>query len=468
MNNGLRHYTDRLTAACRSPLSAWTGLAGAVLVAVSAALPRELNAISIVFLCSLSGVVVAAVGAGDGSRGMRESSLSVRLAGASLRDWPNPALPIDLATRVASETLAGLTVIMLFQAGLSMAVSALTGWDVIQAVRFQGMVDFMALPAAAAWLLPAGARALQVLRGVATSAIGGVAVWASVTSGSPFTALLVAMALAVALFATSDAAARVEFKPRRRVGRTSYSSLARRSRTPLEQLWHDAVLGPIERNGRTLYTSACLVVAAFLLGPIKGVPPIVGQGLTALAAFLTGNALMMRPLGLTSVGAPTRLGGQALVGGGSWAGQMVLPLRREWVTRAFYGHGLVTGMVFIGLGQISYGLTGMPLFGIGVPSDKGIGWLPFVLIVPSFAGSLVSWAVGNRRLLALSLTAAALTLPAYGVGLIVRPAIGVGEPAIWFAGVAALPLALIGGGPPLKYLFPRRAAGKRRPCPPPR
>ena len=64
--------------------------------------------------------------------------------------------------------------------------------------------------------------------------------------------------------------------------------------------------------------------------------------------------------------------------------------------RAFYAHGLVTGMVFVGLGQISFGLTGMPLFGIGVPSDKGPG-CHSLLMVPSFAGYLVGWAAGDRR-----------------------------------------------------------------------
>jgi hypothetical protein len=64
----------------------------------------------------------------------------------------------------------------------------------------------------------------------------------------------------------------------------------------------------------------------------------------------------------------------------------------------------------------------------------------------------------------LSLAALALTLPGYGVGvMITHPAVVSAGSGMWLATAIGLALAIVGGVPPLLYLFPRKRASVRRP-----
>ena len=85
-------------------------------------------------------------------------------------------------------------------------------------------------------------------------------------------------------------------------------------------------------------------------------------------------------------------------------------------------------------------------------------------MVPSWAGYLASTAAGNRRLAVLSLVSLVLTPFAYLYGSVFGFfRYGVWEDAFWIGAVIALVFALVGGAPPLIYLFPRKRIASRRP-----
>jgi hypothetical protein len=56
-----------------------------------------------------------------------------------------------------------------------------------------------------------------------------------------------------------------------------------------------------------------------------------------------------------------------------------------------------------------------------------------------------------------------LTVPAWFVGLIIHPAGMSYVSTVWFVGAIWMVPPLLGGVPPLIYLFPRKRASVRRP-----
>lgn len=168
------------------------------------------------------------------------------------------------------------------------------------------------------------------------------------------------------------------------------------------------------------------------------------------------------------LGVRSRLKGQSVLGAYSLPNRTVLPIRREWVMRAFYAHGLMTGTLVIVLGTIGARLTGTSFFSdissLGQSSDDATVWLPWILMVPSWAGFLASTAAGNRRLAVLSLVSLVLTPFAFLYGsvfFLLR--YGVLEDAFRIGAIIALGFALVGGVPSLIFLFPRKKASIRRP-----
>ncbi len=468
MRNGLRHLAIRFAAAWRSPLSILGGLVAALLSAAAVATTADPDSglghldselfVALV-LCQI-GIVAAAIGAGDGGDGRGQSSLSARLVGASPRDWTNPGLPIDRTSRVLAEALAGVLVVMTCQGALLIVGAIAFGREAFALPGLAVVTDVTVLPVAVAWLLPGRVQPLHVLRGVLAAVAGA----AAALTGGPLVALLGSSVLTIALFTTADALSRIERRRPRQIERPARRLLVRRARPPLQALCRDAWFGPIEVGRRGLYLSVALILTAAGLGLTKGVPHRVVQLLTTWAPMMAGIPLVMNPLGLINLSVPSRLGGQGLFRVDAWARQSVLPLRREWVTRALYCHGLAAGGAFVGLCLAGAWLSGMPNFmGAGMGSARPAPWAPYVLMVPSFAGFLASRAAGDHRMRALSLTALVLTIPGYVVGVIVHRAAVSGGSGMWLADAIALGLAMVGGVPPLIYLFPRKAAAVRRP-----
>jgi hypothetical protein len=469
MRNGLRHFTNRFTAAWRSPLSILGGLVAAFLsvgAVVTTADPGSglghVESVSFVALVLFQiGVVASAIGAGAGGDGRGQSSLAARLVGASLRDWTNPALPLGRTARVLAEALAGVLVVVACQSAFFIVATVALGSEAVDLARLAAVADATVLPVSVAWLLPSRVQRLHILRWVLAAAAGAVAA----LTGGPLVALLGSLVLTIVLFTTADALARIERKRPRPTKRPARNPLVRRPRPPLQALCRDAWLGPIEVGRHGLYLSVSLTLAAVALRMIKGVPHGVVQGLMTWAPVMAGMPLVMNPLGLVNLAVPSRLGGQGLFRVDAWAGRSVLPLRPEWVTRALYCHGLAAGGAFVGLCLAGAGLSGMPNFmGAGMGSGRPVLWVPYVLMAPSFAGFLASRAAGDHRMRVLSLAALALTLPGYGVGvMITHPAVVSAGSGMWLATAIGLALAIVGGVPPLLYLFPRKRASVRRP-----
>lgn len=466
MNNGLRHFTNQFVSVWRSWLVILVCSFAAGIFFMSVLMSNEPDFLDwgmFVVLLAQVGWGAALVGAGIVNSTTTDKPAVGLLPGAGLGARPNPTIPIDPVTRVGAEALAGLAVMLAFQVVSLVLAFALTGRDALQMMRISLLGDVAALPMAAAWLLPARSKFAYGLRSAAASLVGGAAVYMSVSMRSPVPVLLVSMGLAVVLFATSDAVARIEGRPRRQAASTPRTALARRWRAPLEQLWHDALVGPFRAERGVLYSAAGAGLAAFLTRFVANVPTLVRQVLVIWATFIPGLLLVMRPLGLASLG-----GGSTLRAGehflGSWfAGGVALPLRREWVARAFYLHGLVTGALAFGLLFLEGRLVGMPMvFDIGARSNDGRGWLPWLLMLPSLGGCLASSAVGRRELKWLSLAALSWTPVVYFIAVGFWPAAAGGPSKIWFAGAIGLVLAMVGGVPPLVYLFPRKAAAVRR------
>jgi hypothetical protein len=190
------------------------------------------------------------------------------------------------------------------------------------------------------------------------------------------------------------------------------------------------------------------------------VPHVVIQWLTLTAFVLPGVALMARPLGFPFSGTSSKPRVVAFFEKGGFGGGTVLPLRREWVVRSFYLHGLATGALSVGLLS---GVFGWP---------PAIVWLQFALIIPPYAGLLAAEAAGERWLMTLCLVALVFTWPADIGGALLAASdlhqvATIGPPTDWFAFVPRLFFACVGGVPPLVYLFPRKRVA-RRPYPPPR
>ena len=312
MNNGLRHFTNQFVSAWRSWLVilVFSFAAGIFFMGVLLSTePDFLVGGMFVVLLAQVGWGVAVVGAGS----VNSTATDKPAVGLGRGQPRGPAELHDSdhrITRVGAEALAGLAVLMAFQAAFLVLAFPLTGRDALPLMRVSLLGDVAALPAAAAWLLPARSKHVYGLRGAAVSLAGAVAVYTSVSMGSPVPALLVSMGLAVVLFATSDVVARIEGRPRRQAASTPRTALARRWRAPMEQLWHDALFGPILAERGVLCAAAGAAVAAFLLRFVEGVPRIVVDTLFFVATFTPGLFLATRPLGLAPLGGgPSRRAG---------------------------------------------------------------------------------------------------------------------------------------------------------------
>jgi hypothetical protein len=471
MNNGLRHFRNQCVAAGRSLERMGVGLSAFAMLALNSSLwLREVRTsigwVMLAFNFWVVGTVTAGAGAGEMQSGVRGRNHRGRLAAAELRDWPIPALPVNSIARVAAEALAGLAVLVAWQLAFLVVASVLTTWDLVPTMRFLGLVDVVVLPMAAGWLLPARLQLLHHLRGAGATLIGAAAVNASISASSPLPVLLVSAVLTLVLFGTSDVAARIGDRSRRRVGGAAHGALARRSRPPLRQLWRDALLGPLESNRGVFYAAGGAALLAYLLGLVERELGIVRGGLIFAATVLPGFGVLRRPLGLglTFVGGPSSRGAGGIFGGRCFAGGMLLPLRREWVARSFYLHVLVAGAVCVGLGLLAEVISS-PFFGVEIRSAgiAGLPW-PLALMVPSLGGLATASAMGDRRLRALSLTALLLTWPtAVARGVLVFVPSASGGMKAWLVLAIAVVLALVGGVPPLVYLFPRKRGAIRRP-----
>ena len=452
MRNGLRHFVNQVAAAGRSPGRLGAGLAAAVFVALIGDTASHnpggvRHWAETGVLLYLASVVVAFAGADDPSSTSDSDGLS-RFSAANLVDWPSPTLPVAPSMRAAAEALAGLAVLLLFELALLTAGSAVFGWDVLPAMRAQGLMDVAILPAVAACLLPSRSQWLHLGRAAMVSVIGGSAACVSLSLVSPLPVLMTSIVLTLVLFRTSDAVARIDRRPRRAARRPPRGALARSARPPLAQLCRDAVASPFEANTLVLYAAAGAEMLALMFGPVTSVPGIVRRGLIFAATLGPALVLAESPLGLNMLDNRSRLGAQAVFGWQAPAGSMVLPLRGEWIVRAFYLHGLAAGAVFVAAVMIA----------IGVPPVAV--WLPWALALPSFAGSRAALAAGARGMTALSQVAFLLILSGYGFGLL-RYGSGEGNLGFWIGTALASGCALVGGVPPLVYLFPKRTATGR-------
>ena len=466
MKNGLHHLTVRVMAACRNPLSVGAGFAVALVGFVASGVAHEVTMPDDAWLVLAGGtmmsmqvgLLVAAVGAGEGSSGAANSSMFARIYGAGIDAWPNPTLPIHRFIRVVGEALAGLVIVATWQGVLVLVGRGVLDVSWFPTANDAAIIDAMALPLALAWLLPCRAQALHAARAIG-AALFGVAMFVAIgaPAGLPSMALISAMST-VALLATANGVARVEGRRRRPGKGASHHSLVRRSHPPLVELWRDACLGPLERGKALLFAGLVTSLAALACRFLGGVPPLAREVLSGIAAQWTGFALIMFPLGVNAFGASVQPGNRRLFDGHSGTEWRVLPLRREWVMRAFYGHGLVAGAAFVGLNLLAVWLSpGAPGFmGMGLEGGP-IRWLPYLLMVPSFAGFLVCRAAGDSRLGAVSLTALAWTVPGSLIGLFANLR------GSWHGALAfALCCALVGGVPPLCHLFPRRPRSWQR------
>lgn len=455
------HLATRWMAAFRSPRDCYVGFAAAFMLTGAQMSARWVNHnVDWVFAAlTLSAVTsfVAMSGAGASTGGRPPGFGSAR---SEARDIPNPTLPLDPGVRALMEALAGVGVMAVWQT-LLVVIAPLSRSLVPIDLGGSGLGSLsgtfatwcVIVPGAMAWLLPAQSQVVNLLRGVTVMMLAATAFEISVSSmpwAIDLTVALVAVLLATArvamipgpfnrLVRRSDA--RTTSRPDHRAG----GSLAKRrdvmfreSRAPLAQLWRDACLGPL-RSGKLPFVAcaACfLAVGALARAHI---------GSEMLAGFVTtlGPLLVAVWLALHALGTPTTTAGRG-VRAGLFSGDIglawtSLPLRREWVMRAFYMHGIMTGLTFVALSLLAFTITGSPpLFEI--PGEP-FSWIPFLCAVPPFAGVMTCQAAGD-------------------------PVRGVISAASLFLVWTALPydsapfavaFALTGGVPPLVHLFNRRS-----------
>jgi hypothetical protein len=451
------HLATRWMAAFRSPRDCYVGFAAAFMLtgAQMSAMGVNHNVDWVLAALILAGVTSFAAMSGAGaSTGGRPPGFG--LARSEARDVPNPTLPLDPGVRALMEALAGVGVVAVWQT-LLVVIAPLSRSLVPIDLVGSGVGSLsgtfatwcVIVPGAMAWLLPAHSQVVSLLRGVTVTILAAAAFVIS------FSSMPWAIDLAVALVATLLATARVAVIPGpfTRLGRPSDARTAggpqhregrsralaavmfRQSRAPLAQLWWDACLGPL-RSGKPalIACAACFIVGGALARAHIGSEMLAGS-VTTIAPLLVASWLALHVLGTpaTTAGGGVRAG---LFGGIGHAWTR-LPLRREWVIRTFYGHGLIVGLTFVALSLIGLKITGSPpLFAGGIPGEP-FSWIPLLCAVPPFAGVMACAAAGDRVRGFISLVSLVLILTALPYN---------STPL----GAAC---ALTGGLPPLVHLF---------------
>ncbi len=447
------HLASRWTAAFRTPMACFVAIGAAFFVtgipaktlsdpdyAASKWPSVELAAM---FLLTASSFV-AASGAGRSSSGRFPGFLPGR---GQPRDWPNPALPLGPGVRALVEALAGFGAMVIWQVVLIEADPfsvfpgpknfglSLPAWLSVFAATWCVIV-----PAAMVWLLPARSRVVSLLRGLI------VTILATVALAMPFNSVPVVLVFAAALVAALLATARIAMIPGpfTLAARSSGPAVMfREPRAPLAQLWRDACLWPV-REGKPMFiiAAACFVPAA-ALSRAHVAPDMLVYLLTMVSLMSVAITLAMYPLGTHAIAAGQGVAASLFNGniGRAWIG---LPLRREWVTRSFYVHGLIAGLTFVALNYLGMRITGGPAFFSIEVTSGAIDWVALLCAVPPFAGFLTCRAAGDRVRGAISLVSLVLILA--------------GLPFMLTANRHALlaltvVLAVAGGAPPIVHLF---------------
>jgi hypothetical protein len=387
-------------------------------------------------------------------------------------DIPHPMLPLRPEVRALTEAIAGVGVLAVFQT-LLVAIAPLVrylvpfnlGDSVFGSLSGTIATWCVLVPGTMAWLLPAQSQVINLLRGLAVTVLAAVIFVISLTS------MPLAIDLAVGLIAVALTTARVAmiagpfmrkgalsvgqgFLVRRSDARTTTSSPERRaggsranersvmfraSRSPLAQLWRDACLGPLRSAKLPVMISAAGLVMAGAIARTHAGPEMLAAFVASMVPLLAAFWLAWHVLGT-----PTTTAGRG-VAPGWFSGDIGLawtrlPLRREWVMRAFYFHGVMTGLTFLALSLLGLAITGFPpLFVGGIPGEP-FSWIPLLCAVPPLAGLMTCAAAGDRVRGSISLTSFAfivIALPYNSTPI-------------------AAACGLAGGLPPLVHLFNAR------------
>lgn len=450
------HLATRWAEAFRSPRACLGGLCAAFMLTVTPVKPWWLNGIDGVLTAGMPLFIVAwfmaALGAGRSTSGRFPSfGTSVR---SEMRDIPNASLPLDPGTRALAEALAGVGVLAVWQTLLIVIAPLLNplfhldlGSSVFSSLSGTFATWCVLVPCAMAWLLPSHTQVVNLLRG-ATVTVLAVAAFV-ISLGSMPLAIDMAVGLVAALLAT----ARVAMIPGpftlRGVLHAGGSRaepravMFRQPRAPLARLWRDAILGPLRSGTLPLVAcAACFMVIGALMRARLGSEMFAGF-ITTMGPVLVAGWLALHPLGtpLTTVGRGVRAG---LFGGETALAWTRLPLRRVWVMRAFYVHGMMAGLTFFALSVLGSKTTGpLPVFNI--PGEP-FRWIPYLCAVPPAAGVMTCMAAADpvRGVVSLvSLFLIQTTVP-------------------YDSMLSAAMFALAGGLPPLVHLFDGR--GSNRPA----
>jgi hypothetical protein len=450
------HLATRWAAAFRSPRECLVGVCAAFMLTNGPVKPWWLNGIGGLLSAGMPLLLVtwfmAGSCAGRGTSGRFPSfGTSVR---SEMRDIPNASLPLDPGTRALAEALAGVGILAVWQTLLVVLAPLLNplfhldlGNSVFASLSGTFATWCVLVPCAMAWLLPSQTQVVNLLRGATVTVL---AVDAFVMSlGSMPLAIDIAVGLVAALLAT----ARVAMIPGpftlRGVLHAGGSRAQQRAvmfrqpRAPLARLWRDTILGPLRSGTLPLVAcAACFMVVGALARAHLG-PERFAAFVTTMGPLLVAGWLALHPLGtpLTTVGRGARTG---LFGGDTALAWTRLPLRRVWVMRAFYVHGMMAGLTFFALSVLGSRTTGS-LSVFSIPGEP-FRWFPYLCAVPPAAGAMTCMAAGDpvRGVVSVvSLFLIQTTVP-YGSML------------------SAAMFALAGGLPPLVHLFDGR--GSNRPA----
>lgn len=446
------HLASRWTAAFRTPISCYVGFASAFML-TSPSLPatavgewpdirtRSIFAVTIFFTVFVTSAFVAVLGGGRTGGNAFPGFMGVSRGG--IRDWPDAALPLAPGARALVEALAGVGAMAVWLAALAafgplasalgLDVDGSLPADVSRSAAWSVIVSApMLVPCAMAALLPARSQVIGVLRAVAVAAVAAFVT----TVGLLPLALGCAAGMAAALWATARVAlipGPIALPSRDAAGP---GQLSRASRPPLAQLWRDACLRPLRVTRWMLVAAAaCFGLAAALTRAGAGWE-VAAVALVGMPPFLVAAVLAWCPLGTF----PDRRGAVGPFADPNGSAWLELPLRREWVMRAFYAHGVVTGLVFVALTVLGRRITGG---GVLLAPDVPAGWAGLLCGVPPFAGFLTCRATGDRLRGAISL--ACFLLVAF---LVTDERLALAPLAL---------LAAVGGVPPLVHLLDRRS-----------
>ena len=213
MNNSLRHFANQFVAAWRSWMVIWVGslVAGVFFMIVLLSIePNSLEWGMFVFLLAVVGWAAAVAGAGSVNSARTDKPAVGLLPGASLAARPNPTIPIHRITRVGAEALAGLAV----AGGVPESSSSfLRRLDRPRARSRRCACSARRRGGAADGRSMAAAGSLEVrLRAPRRRGVAGRREWAFTIGldGVAGSRASRSIGLAVVLFATSDAVARVD------------------------------------------------------------------------------------------------------------------------------------------------------------------------------------------------------------------------------------------------------------------